>query len=655
MGGTTGLMSIGLRAMVANYAALQTTGHNIANAGVDGYSRQQVELGTSMGQFSGSGFIGKGVDVQTVSRVHNEYLTREAATARSLASMDAARHESLQDLEKVFPIGETGIGYAASQFLNSMTDWASRPSDIAARQVVLARASDLATRFAAAGNQLDTIQTMVGEKLTTTVNTVNSLTRSIAEVNQKIAGLKGLGQPANDLLDERDRLVSDLSEHVQVTTIPADDGTLGVFAAGGQRLVLRNQAAPIRVVSDPQDPSRSALAIVESGFERVLLDGSLGGGSLAGMLQFQNDDLVAARSRIGQMAAALGSAINAQQADGLDLTGTAGTDIFRWGDGQVVPNTQNQRDGTGAYLASVGMTIVDPSQLQASEYTLAADPANTGGWLLTRESDGHVQSVVDGQTVDGFTISLGTPAPASVDRFRLKPVSAAATGMQRILDDPRGLAAALPVTATAGSGNQGTARVGSLTASGADVDVDRTASIVFNSDSGDYDWELRDRTTNAVLSSGSGTWTAGQPIELNGFSLQLTGVPKSGDTFGVAKTEHITTSNGNALAMVALRDQALVGRVRAADGSFSGGLTVSDAYASAMADVGVRVQGAGVMADVSATVASNAEQARSAVSGVNLDEEAARLLAYQQSYQAAAKVLQVAQSIFDTLLETARA
>ena len=188
----------------------------------------------------------------------------------------------------------------------------------------------------------------------------------------------------------------------------------------------------------------------------------------------------------------------------------------------------------------------------------------------------------------------------------------------------------------------GTASIAGLRVVDPLADPQQTASITFTSAAGAYDWELRDRTSNALLSSGSGTWQPGQAIALNGFELSLDGVPASGDQFSVSKTAYPNVNNGNALALAALRD-----------GTFIGGETITDAYASVMAGVGVSVQGARTAADSSGAVAAQARDRVSAQTGVNLDEEAARLIQFQQSYQAAAKVLQVAQSVFDTLLQTA--
>lgn len=648
------LFSLGTKAMTASYAALATTGHNISNANVKGYSRQQVELTTAVGQLGAGGYFGKGVDVTTVTRAHDAFLTREAATARSLAAMDAGRLQMLQQLETVFPTGEQGVGHAAGEFLNAMVDLSARPADAATRQVVLARAQDVATRFAAAGAQLDVMQLQVREDLQASVAQINALAGNIAELNARIAASQGQGHTPNDLLDQRDQALSDLSEHLQLSTVRADDGTLTVFVAGGQRLVMGVQAQPLSVQADPNDATRVGIGLSEGGIVRLLQPQELGGGTVAGLLRFQNEDLVDARTLLGQLAAALAGKVNEQQALGLDLSDPpgSGVPIFGVGAPQAVPNARNAVNGSGQFIGEVHLSVTDASQLCASEYGLCADPGGAPGvWQLTRLSDGLVRSIASGDVVDGMRIDVGPPAPAAGDRFLLQPVTRAANGMQRVLDDVAGIAAASPLSAGVAAANTGTGSVAALNVISSSANAQWNATITFTDNNGGYGWELRDRTTNALQSSGSGTWSAGTPIALNGFELELAGVPRSGDVFTVGKTLYPASNNGNALAFTALRDAPMVGRMPLSGGGIGGGRTITDAYASAMADIGVRVQGAASTAEISGAVATQAESARSARSGVNLDEEAARLIQYQQSYQAAAKILQIAQTVFDTLLD----
>jgi flagellar hook-associated protein 1 FlgK len=644
----TSLLSLGARAMFANYAALQTTGNNISNASTPGYSRQQVELASAGGQQTGAGFFGRGVDVATVTRSHDEFLTREATTSRAIAAGDEARQTQLERLEQLFQTGEAGLGYAAGQLLNAFVDVASKPQDLAARQVVLGRADELAARLRDANDQLDGLQAGVTADLKSAVATVNSLAQQIAQVNDQIAKTAGSGHTPNDLLDQRDALLAKLSEQVQVTTVPADDGSVNVFISGGQRLVLGANASQLVTVPDAFDPARLHVAMQEGSSQRLLADGGFGGGALAGLLRFQGEDLVAARNRLGQIAGALAARVNEQQSYGLDLRQPAGSGaaIFSVGAPQALPAATN----TGG--AAVGLTVTDARLLQASDYELRADPSGAAGsYRLTRLSDGPVTTIASGDTVDGMRIDIGPPAPAGPDRFLLRPVGNAMSGMSRVLDDPRGIAAASPVSATLGAANSGTASVAALGVVSGSYDPALKARIAFTSASGAYDWELRD-ASNAVVASGSATWSAGQPITLNGFALQLAGVPASGDTIAVDATAYPASNNGNALALAALRDEKMVG-AQLVGGARAGGESVTDAYASALGDIGVRVQGAKAAAETSRSVADAAETARAHRAGVNLDEEAARLIQYQQGYQAAAKVLQVAQSVFDSLLRAA--
>ena len=640
------LMSIGKSAMYASYAALQTTGNNIANANTPGYSRQQVQLADAPGQFTGSGYYGKGVNVTTVTRAYDQYLTNQAVGSSSIAAADAARLDKLNQLQNAFPIGATGVGYAAGGFLNSFVDLSNKPTDASSRQVVLSQAQELTSRFRAAGDQLSALQTGVSQDVTTTVASVNTMAQQVAQLNAQIAALKGNGQPPNQLLDQRDQLVSKIAASLNVTTIAADDGSLGVFIAGGQNLVLGVNANALKALPDVYDPSKVMLTLTEGGADRPIPSDSLAGGSLAGLLKFQNEDLAAAKNLFGQMAAAISGAVNKQQSLGLDLGQPAGpgAPIFSVGAPRVLDASTNS--GT----AALSVTVSDASKLQASDYELRFDGSN---YTLTRLSDKTAAAgspyspaqLATGVVVDGVSVKLAAGTATSGDRFLLQPVAAAAQGMQTVLASTQGLAAAAPFTGSVGVANTGTATVASLSAVSPTYNPALSTSITFTSGSGNYNWSMSDG------SAGTGTWTAGTPIALNGYELNLAGVPKSGDAVSVVPTVSVASNNGNALAFSQLGTAGIVG----AGGASAGSQTITDAYASALANIGVRVQGGTTSASISSAAASQAETARSSQAGVNLDEEAARLIQFQQSYQAAAKILQVAQSVFTTMLQTVSA
>lgn len=639
------LMSIGKTAMFASYAALQTTGNNIANANTVGYSRQQVQVAEAPGQFTGSGFFGKGVNVAAVTRAYDQFLTGHAVSTASTAAADAARQDKLTQLEAGFPIGSAGVGYAAGTFLNAFADLANNPADASARRVVLSDAQELASRFRAAGDQIDTLQSGVTQDIKVSVDRVNTLARQVAKLNENIAAMRGNGAAPNQLLDQRDQLVSQIAGLINVTTLDAGDGSVGLFIGGGQNLVLGSNTNTLTATADTFDPARVQLGLREGSVNRQLPPDALVGGSIAGLLKFQAEDLTAARNLMGQMATAISGRVNTQQSLGLNLGQPAGpgAPIFAVDPARVLAA------GGNSGSASLSLAVRDSTQVQASDYALQFDGTN---YTLTRLVDATTvigspyspAQLAAGVQIDGLDLKLNAGTAQPGDRFLLQPVATAAQNMTTVLASPKGLAAASPFTGSTGVNNTGTATIASLAAVSPAYNGGLSANISFTSNTGDYAWSLSDG------SSGTGTWTAGSPISLNGFEMNLAGVPRSGDTVAVAPTVSVASNNGNALAMVALAQTGIVATLGAAGGAGSP-VNATDAYASAIADIGVRVQASKAAADTSGAVAGLAETVRANKSGVNLDEEAARLIQFQQSYQAAAKMLQVAQSVFTTMLQ----
>jgi flagellar hook-associated protein 1 FlgK len=323
------ILNIGTRALQANQVALQTAGNNIANVNTPGYSRQTVVLQTVEGQFTGSGYIGKGVDVKTIQRNFDQFLTRQSTLASSTQAADTVRANYLKQLEGLFPGGASGLGASVNDMLNAFSDVASAPTDLTARTVVLTRVDETAARMRSGSLQLDDLQTGVTQALSQKVDSINSLAKSIADVNGAIARANGSGQPPNDLLDRRDQLVRDLNQYVQTTSIAADDGTVGIFIGGSQPLVLGTTVSPLSLVQDFGGGAVfNKLAINRNGVQIMMDENTLGGGEIPGLLRFQNKDLVEGRNLLGRLTMAITNEMNAQQALGLDLDGNVGGNIF---------------------------------------------------------------------------------------------------------------------------------------------------------------------------------------------------------------------------------------------------------------------------------------------------------------------------------------
>ncbi|MBU3738963.1 MAG: flagellar hook-associated protein FlgK [Rhodoferax sp.] len=637
-----GIINIGLRSLQANQSALQVIGNNIANVNTPNYSRQSAVLSSAGTQFSGSGFYGKGVDVVAVQRHHSEYLTQQAALSASVSAGDTRRLEQLKQLEDIFQGGAAGLGSAINDMMNAFSDAASAPTDLAARSVVLTRIDETSARFRAATSRMDDLQRGVMAELNDATRTVNRLAVQNGKINTDIARAVGTGQEPNDLLDQRDRMIAELSDLVQTRVIGASDGTVSVFIAGSQPLVLGGQIHEFGLARDLYgDPAKIKLTMDVNGAITPIEEATLGGGKIAGLLRFQNSDLADAGNLLGRLALAIGTVVNDQHHLGLDLDGNAGGDLIQL---PPIPGGLPASGNTGTASLQVAVQTAPSSGaslLTTSNYQVSFTGATAGN--IIRLSDGQVTAFTGlPASVDGLQISLGGGTAAAGDNFLLTPFSQAAKSIQTAFAAPRALALSNPISALAASTNTGTLVVDGLTTRS--LPAPAAVTLSFTS-----------ATTYTRSDTGATVYTyaAGQAIEYDttppattGWALTLKGSPKAADTVLVGANAVVQPNadprlnGGNARSLLNLRDATLF------DGS-----VLSDGYAGVLSQVGVMVQGATTAADVSSAIAANVEQDRSAVSGVNLDEEAARMLQYQQAYQASAKMLQMAQGMFDALMQ----
>ncbi|MDA8523737.1 flagellar hook-associated protein FlgK [Acidovorax sp. NCPPB 4044] len=638
------LLNVGARALLANQTALQTAGHNIANVNTAGYSRQTLSLQTVQGQFTGGGYIGQGVDVQTILRNHNELLTRQAAAANSSQTADKTRAERLSQMQDVFSGGTSGLGASITDMLNSLKDVVAAPTDITARTVTITRMDETAARMRSAADRIDEIQYTVKEQLKSDVNAINSLAKQMAAVNEQIARVKGNGQTPNDLLDQRDQIIREINQYVQTTQVAADDGTVGLFVAGSQPLVLGTTATPLAVEESSLFPGSGQLKLYFSppGAKPIELDDSmLAGGELSGLLRFHNTDVAEGRNLLGRMAQSIGMTMNAQHKLGVTLDGQPGKDLF-----SVASTMPGYTSGT----AAGNVAFTDATKFAASDYEVRFTTPPAG--QVVRLSDGKATGFTDlanlaGQQIDGLNFNL-TAAGAAGERMLFKPFSSAASNIEARVLSPRDLAAASPVNASMGTTNNGSLQLTSVQATSTGFTAPPTpGGVTLTFAAGPpATYGVTGSTTPASGTTGL-AYTAGQPITIDGWEITLKGTPGTGDTVKVGNAldpqygDAYKRNAGNASALDALGDVKMFDEA-----------TMSDGYAGLMAQIGTRTQNAKYAADVSATIASNLERDRTAVSGVNLDEEAAKLIQYQQAYQASAKVLQIAQSIFDSLLQT---
>jgi flagellar hook-associated protein 1 FlgK len=632
------LLRIGSSALNAASLQLQTAGQNIANAATPGYVRREVQQ-KEMVSAGRTGLGGGGVDVVAVRRVYDEFLSREASTSGASAAQDSARSDGLSRLDQLFANSQTGLGAAFDDMVSSLADLTTRPADASVRSAVLAKTDSFASRAASLDARLLDLRQATQGRMQGDVNQANDILAGLATLNRQIGQNAGSASAPNALFDQRDTLLANLNRVMRANATVAADGTANVSTMRGESLVVGEQAGRLDLVPDRLDPSRLDVSLTRANGTAARLEMSELGGSLAGMARFAETDIDAARSRLGQLVAGVAQGFNARQAKGIDATGAAGQPLFEIGQPSVLSSSAN----TGS--AQMSASFADASALSASDYQISFDGSQ---YAITRQSDGQMSTYATlPQTLDGVSIALGSGTPAAGDRFVLRSASAVVPGVRALQTNPARLATALPVTAQTGAANTGDVSVASLDTAAVGPNSATAITLTFTS-AGTFDVTGLPGgpitgmayTPGMTLAFDGSTLTAGGAMPAaNGWQMRLAGSPAAGDTLQVLPTANPAQDNRNALALQGLGDAALVDGTR-----------VIDRYADLVGDVGTRAQSARSAAEMSDRVHSDALRARSDVSDVNLDEEAAHLLQYQQAYQAAAKVVAAANDMFKTLL-----
>lgn len=628
-------LNIGVSALLAFQRSLDVTSHNISNVATDGYSRQRAELTPANAQFLGNGYYGNGVQVSTVQRAYDRFATTElwgqTAAQKSLqtvADLSARLGAPLSD-------ASSSLQGALSDYYAALRTVAAAPQDASARQAALSSMQTLASRVHILDGTLGSLEQEINGRITAAVGEISALASQVADVNRRIAA-SGTAPP-NDLLDARDRLIGQLATKIAVQTVPQADGTVNVMVGTGQALVNGTQAYTLSVGGGPYDAVRPEVYFTGSSGTGAVTE-QMTGGELGGLLDFRRQVLDPARAAVGRVVAGVAITANEQHRLGLDATGALGGNLWTdlSGAPRVLPAAGNSGDG------QVSAQITDVAGLTDSRYRLARDAS---GYSLTRLSDGKVFALssfpAGPETVDGVTFSLTAGALAAGDSYLIDPTGDAARQFDLVVSDPARLALAGPVRSAAAVTNTGSGRIGTPSAVAVPSppgDLLNPVTITFTS-----------ATTFDVTGTGAGlpatgvvyNPASGATLAYNGWSVRLDGAPAAGDTFRIEPNVGGSGDGRNA--------QALAGQESALtlEGGRASALT---SYAGLLARVGSAGQQAGIGAQARQALVDQAQAAREAVSGVNLDEEAANLVQLQQAYQAAAQVIAISAAMFTSLL-----
>lgn len=628
----TGIFGIGISGLSAAQAGLVTTGHNIANAGTAGFHRQEVIQVNAPGLYSGGGFIGQGVQVDTVRRVYSDFLDAQASRAQAQASYYTTYSSQMGAIENLLSDPSAGLAPELQRFFEGVNEVAANPGSVPSRQSMLSAGESLVARVNSLDSRVSDVGRGINAQIESTVSRVNAYAREIAILNGRVAAAQGSAQqPPNDLLDQRELMISELNALVGISTVTGSDGHVSLSTGTGQSLVVGTQAYQLVAVPSPDSLDRLQVNYVIGSTSMPLPVTALGG-SLGAVLAFRAGPLADMQNELGRIAAGLALTFNAQHRLGNDLRGAAGGDFFV----PLTPEVIDRSTNTGT--ADIDVSLVSASALQASSYQLRF----TGGaYTLTRLSDNTTTAFAGlPQTIDGLTLTLAGGAPANGDSFLIEPTRFAARDLAVAFSDPALIAAAAPMRTATSAANIGLGVISAGVANAPrDVNVQQPVTITFTSP-----------TTFDVTGVGTGNpvgvaFTAGSNITYNGWTVQITGAPATGDTFSVVSNTNATADHRNAAR---LADLQIANTLNGGTVSYQG------AYAQLTSDVGNVARQMEIASTAQDTISMRAREAQQSVSGVNLDEEAANLLRYQQAYQASGKVIEIASTLFETILSLGR-
>lgn len=668
------LLSIGLSGLAASKTQLSITGHNITNVNTPGYSRQDATQATRSPQFSGAGYIGSGTTLVDVRRTYGEFLTSQLRSSTSLNRDVEAYKSQIDQLDSLLAGTTTGITPSLQKFFSALQTAAEDPANIPARQLVLAEAEGLARRFNTVYDRLSEQNNFTNKQMAAVTDQVNRLAGSIGSLNEAIAIAAANGKQPNDLLDARDEAVRQLSGYIGVTVVPQDDSSFNVFIGSGQPLVVGSKVARLEVVPGQGDPNRHEVQFI-SGGSRQGITSQITGGELGGLIRYREEVLDSTMNSLGRLALSVSDQVNAQLGQGLDLKGQVGSALFgNYNDPALAKLRVNAFVGNSN--AQPLMNITDTSVLTTSDYLMEYDGSS---YKVRRLSDNQLMTVAENPVGtlsftdkngrdQGFQVVLGNPAPTAGDKFSLQPTRRGASDIKATLDQADQLAFAAPVRAQSTLQNSGTGAIGQPNLLSPPSPIDPAAlAAAFEGLTLTYDGSGLTLPTPApaglVLSPS--TVTAGQTNTLNltlttgtapneqqySFEFTLSGRPAAGDTFTFNYNQSGVSDNRNALKLVDLQSKQTVGVTAGIAGS---GFSFTDGYGELVERVGTLTAQARMDSEATGAILKQATDNRDSLSAVNLDEEAANLIKFEQYYNASAQIIQVARSLFDTLISTFR-
>lgn len=638
------LLTIGKSGIYAAQAGLSTTGHNITNANVAGYSRQVVVQATNIGMETAEGFYGTGTNVAAVKRYADEFLNAQVRSAQASYSALDTYDAQISQIDDLLADTSAGLSPALQNFFKGVQDVAGNRASVPSRQSLMSAADTLASRFQQMNERLQQVRDGVNNQIGASVTMINTLAGQIAELNQQIGNFATTETRApNDMMDQRDQLVLELNKYVKASVVAGENHSLTVTIGSGMPLVVGSRPFTLVTTTSPTDQSRVEVGYKTADRVTILAENALPGGELGGLMDFRANTLDRTQNAMGRIAIALAQNFNAQHKLGLDANGVQGKDFFAVGKPFVGKDVNNNITST----TNVNVTISDPAALTTSDYKLEYDGSD---YYVTRLTDNSkTRLTTNPQTIDGVDYAIsGTSARG--DNFVIRPTINGAAGFKVAIADGSQVAAAAPVATSEPVSNKGSGKMspGTVDASFFTAGPSLPINLQYNGTTKNLDGFPAALPVTVMVGGATTTYAAGAAVPfkadatytVGGVSFTMTGVPQDTDKFVIEKN----TGTGD------VRNINLLGALQTKNILNGGSATLQSSYAEMVNFVGNKAREVQVNSAAGEALLDQTRSSAQDVAGVNLDEEATNLLRYQQAYQAAGKIMQVASTVFETLL-----
>lgn len=631
------ILDIGVSGLLTAQSQLQTTSHNISNANTPGYKRQQVILATNISQSTGAGFVGNGVHSATVQRIYNQFLVSQSLQVQTQSQSLDSNYAQIKQLDNMFAEATSGLSPTFQNFFSAIQDVATNPSVIPSRQAMLSNAEALMSRFHSMDQRMTQIREGINTQITGSVVEINSLANQIAEMNQQITLAEGAagGQSANDMQDQRDELINQLSKLINTDTVRQGDGAVNVYVGNGQALVIGSQTLSLQAIKSPDNPNNLTIALISGGNTIQIPERQITGGALGGVLSFRSITLDSAQNALGRIAITMAQTFNEQHQLGIDLNGNMGEEFF------TVPPPKVIAASTNNVASNITVGISNFNALTTSDYQFSYDGTN---YTLTKLSDkssistlvapsGTTPLTLDGISVSGATI-------LSNERFLIQPTINGARDIAVNITDTTKIAAAGPNRTSAASTNNGTGTIsaGIVNPLPLDPNLQQPLTITFHTP---YNGQYDVTGIGTGLPATNQVYAAGADISFNGFTFQINGSPAAGDIFTISPNNNGSADNRNALLLGVLQTKNILE---------NGSATYQSAYGQLVSFIGNKTRELDVTSKAQGNLLMQTENLVQSISGVNLDEEAANLMRFQQAFQASSKVIEMSNTLFDSIL-----